>query len=85
MNRMTDNDLTVNTKNGKIRGYLTHNKVLSFKGIPFAESPIGKLRFETPKPKNSWSGVLDAHKFGPIAPQPVLGLGASSQESIEQS
>ena len=82
---MTDNDLTVNTKNGKIRGYLTHNKVLSFKGIPFAESPIGKLRFETPKPKNSWSGVLDAHKFGPIAPQPVLGLGASSQESIEQS
>ncbi|MFX1281878.1 MAG: carboxylesterase/lipase family protein, partial [Promethearchaeota archaeon] len=54
---------------GKLRGYIDGD-IEIYKGIPYAEPPIGELRFNAPQPKSSWSGVLEATKFGPIAPQP---------------
>ncbi|MHA2260545.1 MAG: carboxylesterase/lipase family protein [Promethearchaeota archaeon] len=71
------------TNNGKARGYRTENEIICFKGIPYAEPPIGELRFSPPHPKKRWEGVLDARNFGPIAPQPVLRL--SSIDLPEQS
>ena len=57
------------TKAGKIQGYI--NKDISiFKGIPYAEPPIGELRLNSPVLKTSWDGVLEAIEFGPVAPQP---------------
>merc|ERR1711868_329484 len=44
------------TKNGK-----SH---LEFLGIPFAEPPIGKLRFKPPVPVKPWSNVLEAFEDG---------------------
>ena len=36
--------------------------VTVFKGIPFAEAPVGKLRFMSAVPvKTSWKGVRDGH------------------------
>ncbi len=54
---------------GKIQGYID-NGLLIFKGIPYAEPPIGKLRLNAPVLKASWDGLLEAIKFGPVAPQP---------------
>ena len=34
-----------------------------FKGIPFAEAPIGPLRFRDPVPKAAWGGVLSASQY----------------------
>ncbi|XP_046604923.1 juvenile hormone esterase-like isoform X1 [Neodiprion virginianus] len=31
-----------------------------FKGIPFAQPPVGDLRFRSPLPARSWNGTLDA-------------------------
>ncbi|XP_046587544.1 juvenile hormone esterase-like isoform X2 [Neodiprion lecontei] len=31
-----------------------------FKGIPFAQPPVGDLRFKSPLPARSWNGTLDA-------------------------
>jgi len=59
---------TVNTKYGKIQGY-TENGMEIFKGIPYAEAPIGKLRFSPPVAKKPWDGVLKALEFGPCAYQ----------------
>jgi len=34
-------------------------------GVPFAEKPMGNLRFRSPLPKAPWEGILEALKFGP--------------------
>src|SRR5262245_29561198 len=43
--------------------------VVAFKGIPFARPPVGALRFAPPQLPEPWSGVRDATRFGPAAPQ----------------
>lgn len=44
--------------------YGLYQKFYSFKGIPYAEPPIGNLRFKAPKPHRGWSGIRDAYKHG---------------------
>jgi para-nitrobenzyl esterase len=36
-----------------------------FRGIPYADPPVGDLRWKAPQPPTSWSGVRPADKFGP--------------------
>jgi len=60
--------IVIETELGKIEGY-TENGLDIFKGIPYAEPPIGEFRFAPPQKKESWEGILDATKFGPRAIQ----------------
>jgi para-nitrobenzyl esterase len=39
--------------------------VRSFKGIPFAQPPVGDLRWREPQPVKDWVGVRNADEFGP--------------------
>ncbi|KAJ2951272.1 hypothetical protein O0L34_g5673 [Tuta absoluta] len=41
----------------------------SFKGIPYAAPPLGKLRFKAPQPPLRWEGVRNASEHGPICIQ----------------
>ncbi|PZC79832.1 hypothetical protein B5X24_HaOG200167 [Helicoverpa armigera] len=41
----------------------------SFKGIPYAQPPIGTLRFKAPQPPLPWTGVLNATQHGSMCPQ----------------
>jgi para-nitrobenzyl esterase len=50
-----------------------------FKGIPYAEPPVGDLRFAPPRKIGPWTSPLDASKFGSAAIQL-----ASNISSIEQ-
>ncbi|MGW2017690.1 carboxylesterase/lipase family protein [Streptomyces sp. NPDC001927] len=43
--------------------------VAVFRGIPFAEPPIGPLRFAAPQPVRGWDGVRPAVSYGPPPPQ----------------
>ena len=43
--------------------------VRSFKGLPFAQPPVGDLRWREPQPAKNWSGVRTADKFGPTCMQ----------------
>ena len=40
---------------GRVAGVAADN-VVSFKGIPFAAPPVGRLRWRSPQPVNSWPG-----------------------------
>ncbi|MHA1986302.1 MAG: carboxylesterase/lipase family protein [Promethearchaeota archaeon] len=55
---------------GKLQGYIDKG-IEIYKGVPYAEPPVGDLRFNAPEPKKSWSGVLEATEFSPVAPQPL--------------
>ncbi|MHA1884497.1 MAG: carboxylesterase family protein, partial [Promethearchaeota archaeon] len=60
----------IEINSGKLQGYIDKG-IEIYKGVPYAEPPIGDLRFNAPEPKKSWSDVLDASEFSPVAPQPL--------------
>ena len=39
--------------------------VRTFKGIPFAQPPVGDLRWREPQPVKNWTGARNADQFGP--------------------
>jgi hypothetical protein len=54
------NDVKVNTSSGLVQGNrvtLLNRTINQFLGIPFAEPPIGRLRFAKPLPLNKPSKV----------------------------
>lgn len=57
------------TTHGRVEGTVTSWGAVA-KGIPFAASPTGTLRFRPPQPPNSWPGTRPATRYGPAAPQP---------------
>jgi len=59
----------VNTRQGEVQGR-EKDGVLLFGGIPYAAPPTGTRRFASPEPHERWTGVRDARRFGPAAPQP---------------
>jgi carboxylesterase type B len=67
--------------------YGSENKqVRYFLGIPYAQPPVGKMRFERPRPPIRKLGLQDATRFGagcfqdPIAP-PLNGIRLNKSES----
>ncbi len=58
-------DPVVNVTGGDIRGTtLSDGKGAVFKGIPFAQPPVGELRWREPMPVVPWTGVREADKPG---------------------
>ena len=57
-------------KQGKVKG-VRENGLGSFKAIPFAEAPVGELRWKAPVPKKAWKDVLEATELGGMPPQQV--------------
>ena len=68
-------DADVKTANGVLAGTTDAGTgVRSFKGIPYAQPPIGNLRWRAPQPVRDWQGVRRADAFGPRAMQlPLFG------------
>jgi len=65
----------IETKSGKVQGYIS-NGIKIFKGIPYAASPVGDLRFSPPAEREAWSNVYDATKYGPYVYQGFSPLDA---------
>jgi para-nitrobenzyl esterase len=67
----------VRTASGLVRGRRDADKtagIAAFLGIPFAQPPVGDLRFDAPRPARPWDGVREAAAFGPPPPQSAYAL-----------
>ncbi|UJW31159.1 carboxylesterase family protein [Saccharothrix sp. AJ9571] len=73
--------LEVRAAAGIVRGSREAGVVV-FRGIPFAEPPVGALRFAAPRPVRGWDGVREAVAYGPPPPQAgAFGMDALSQDT----
>ena len=61
---------------GNLRGVFTDG-VAAFRSVPYAAPPIGELRFAQAAPVRAWTGLRDATRHGPIAPQLPSRLGVA--------
>jgi para-nitrobenzyl esterase len=59
------NGPVVSVTGGRIQGrLLAAPGGAVFQGIPFAQAPVGDLRWREPKPVKAWQGVRDASSYG---------------------
>lgn len=58
----------VQTQYGALQGS-SKNDLFYFKAIPYAQPPLGELRFQAPKKPNHWEGIKDATQLSAAAPQ----------------
>ncbi|MGE4285215.1 MAG: carboxylesterase/lipase family protein [Phycisphaerae bacterium] len=59
----------VDVAGGRIEGVRTPDGISAFKGIPYAASPTGELRWKAPQSVEPWDGVRKAVKFAPAPVQ----------------
>ena len=72
---------TVST--GQLRGSLTYDGIAIFKDVPFAQPPVGNLRWTPAAPPKAWAGVRDATTFGPACYQSGHLNAVSSEDCLQ--
>ena len=74
----------VRTSAGAVCGR-TEDGLAVFRGIPFAQPPVGEARFAAPRRARPWDGIRDAYAFGPPPPQDVGIVGAPGTPDASDS
>src|SRR6267142_1453977 len=55
---------------GDVEGFLDGG-IHKFFGLPYAQAPVGGLRWHAPQPAMAWTGIRQAKTYGPACPQTV--------------
>ena len=63
------NDLNIKTRYGTFNGFVDEKGVKTWLGIPFAQPPVNKLRWQAPQPLKPSDKTFDAKKFGFVSMQ----------------
>lgn len=75
----------VEIQDGKINGTILQTRsgtdFFAFRKIPYAQPPVGALRFRAPRPVNKWQGVLDCTNYGPVCWQ-VTNVLPTSEDCL---
>ncbi|HEX3934101.1 MAG TPA: carboxylesterase/lipase family protein [Puia sp.] len=71
----------VKTNEGYIKG-LIENGIAVFKGIPYAQPPMGNLRYMPPVAHSPWADTLNTVQFGSSALQPSGAAAAGSEDCL---
>ncbi|XP_034250996.1 venom carboxylesterase-6-like [Thrips palmi] len=66
-----------------IQSQFSKRNVAAFEGIPYAEPPVGGLRFQRAVPVASWSGVRVADRLSAMCPQQDFLMGKNYVEGNE--
>ena len=64
-------NLNIKTRYGTFNGFVDKNGVSTWLGIPYAQPPVGNLRWHAPEPLQPSDKTFDAKKFGAAAVQAV--------------
>ena len=74
----------VKVQQGVLEGTL-ESGIKIFRGIPFADPPVGDLRWKAPQPVQPWTGVREAKKFGddPMQGNPFGDMGFNAEKKSE--
>lgn len=72
MAKETANTIVITTQLGEVRG-VRQDDTLQFRSLPYAQPPVGDLRFLPPRKPASWAGTLDATQFPNRCIQPPDG------------
>jgi para-nitrobenzyl esterase len=59
---------TVETTGGVVQGIWV-GEIAAFLAIPYAEAPVGELRWSPPRPASGWEGTRPADQAGAVPPQ----------------
>jgi para-nitrobenzyl esterase len=79
LNALADaSPITIRTPSGALRGEQSGG-ALQFRGVPFAEPPVGPLRFRPPVKIKPWTGERDATRYG-ASPMQSGELGMEHSE-----
>ena len=73
-------DIVVHTDSGAIAGEALPDGRHLFRGIPFAQPPVGPLRWKPPLPVKPWAGIRDATHSGPGCMQIDYGWNHANAE-----
>ena len=74
-------EITANTTTGVLRGFSPFPNVHAYLGIPYAEPPLGALRFAPPQPVRSKVGMRDCYRSSPGCFQHQVLVAASDRET----
>ena len=74
----------VKTENGLVSGAAGERdaNITAFKGIPYAEPPVGNLRWTPPRPARNWKGVRKAENFGDSCAQSFPKAVPASEDCL---
>jgi len=61
------------------------NNVMAFKGIPFAQPPIGAARWKAPQPVKPWTEIHNATEPPPACMQQITTSSSASYRNLPQS
>lgn len=74
----------VRTRYGLVQGFAEEASTWVWKAIPFAQAPVGELRWRAPREPEPWAGIRAAQEFNPGCTQyrPVVGGVQGSEDCL---
>jgi para-nitrobenzyl esterase len=80
---IADSGPVVTVTGGQVRGAMLAKGGAVFKAIPYAQAPVGDLRWREPMPVKPWTGLRDATAFGAICAQTSFLIARAAEVSKE--
>ena len=67
---------------GSLVGYLNDSATHAWKGIPFAQAPVGAQRWRAPRVLAPWQGLREAVQAGSACPQRPSALNGGDSDAL---
>lgn len=71
----------VQTTSGRVRGQ-EQDGLVEYLGIPYAEPPVGPLRFKRAVPVKPWLDIYEAKEYGPVPVQKDKGTDMGEEDCL---